>query len=98
MHRTAVWQHSSNLNIKIVLKSIEHFLWNPSDFFSDDVLFCVWIVFTNSVFRVPPQKIRRVEIMGIGWLVVCLRNEVVPHFSNRTEHLNTSGITSHGTD
>ena len=86
MHRTAVWQHSSNLNIKIVLKSIEHFLWNPSDFFSDDVLFCLWIVFTNSVFRVPPQKIRRVEIMGIGWLVVCLRNEVAPHFSNRTKH------------
>ena len=32
------------------------------------VLFCLWIVFTNSVFQVPPQKIvRRVEILGIGW-------------------------------
>ena len=68
MHRAAVWQHSSNSNIKIVHNSIEHFLWNPSDFFSDDVLSCLWIVFTNSVFQVPPQKIVRwVEILGIGW-------------------------------
>ena len=68
MHRAAVWQHSSNSNIKIVHNSIEHFLWNPSDFFSDDVLSCLWIVFTNSVFQIPPQKIvRRVEILGIGW-------------------------------
>ena len=36
--------------------------------FSDDVLSCLWIVFTNSVFQIPPQKIvRRVEILGIGW-------------------------------
>ena len=49
MHRAAVWQHSSNSNIKIVHNSIEHFLWNPSDFSSDDVLACLWIVFTNSV-------------------------------------------------
>ena len=28
----------------------------------------VWIVFTNSIFQVPFQKIvRRVEILGIGW-------------------------------
>ena len=68
MHRAAVWQHSSNSNIKIVHNSIEHFLWNPSDFFSDDVLSCLWIVFTNSVFQVLPQKIVRwVEILGIGW-------------------------------
>ena len=33
MPRTVVWQHSSNSNIKIVSNSIEHFLWNPSDFF-----------------------------------------------------------------
>ena len=38
MHRAAVWQHSSNSNIKIVHNSIEHFLWNSSDFFSDYVL------------------------------------------------------------
>ena len=25
-------------------------------------------------------------------------NEVAPHYPNRTEHLNTTGITSHGTD
>ena len=28
----------------------------------------------------------------------CSRNEVAPHFLNRTEHLKTSGITSHRTD
>ena len=81
MHLTAVWQHSINSNIKIVHNSIEHFLWNPSDFSSDDVLSCLWIVFTNSVFQVPPQKIvRRVEILGIGWpgVIGLTRNESVP--------------------
>ena len=57
MHRAAAWQYSSHSNIKIVHNSIEHFLWNSSSFFSDDV------------FRIP-------------W----------------TEYLNTSHITSHGTD
>ena len=67
MHCAAVWQHSSNSNIKIV-HSIEHFLWNPSDLSSDDVLSCLWIVFTNSVFQVTFQKIvRHVKILGIGW-------------------------------
>ena len=66
MLRAAVWQHSNNSNIKIVHNSIECFLWNPSDFSSDDVLFCLWIAFTNSVFQVPPQKIvSLVEILGI---------------------------------
>ena len=81
MHHAAVWQHGSNSNIKIVHKSTEHFLWNPSDFSTDDVLSCLWIVFTNSVFQVSPQKIvRRVEILGIGWPeVVCLtQNESIP--------------------
>ena len=81
MHRAAVWQHSSNSNIKIVHKSIEHFLWNPSDSFSDDVLSCLWIVFTNSVFQVPPQKIVRwVEILGIEWpgVIGLMWNESVP--------------------
>ena len=81
MHCAAVWQHSSNSNIKIVHNSIDHFLWNPSDFSSDDVLSCLWIVFTNSVFQVPPQKIvRRVEILGIGWpeVIGLMRNESVP--------------------
>ena len=53
---------SSNSNIKIVHNSIEHFLRNPSDFSSDVVfenLCCLWIVFINSAFQVPPQKIVR---------------------------------------
>ena len=53
MHRTAV---CSNSNIKIVHNSIEHFLWNPSDFSPDNVLSCLWIVFTNSVFHLPPSE------------------------------------------
>ena len=124
MHRAAVWQHSSTSNNKIVHNSIEHFLCNPSDFFSDDVFSsCLWIVFTNPVFQVPPQKIvRRVEILGIGWPGLsdwCETslshgwNESVPSYAwgiqvfcsrwcfemrwcliSRTEHLNTSGITT----
>ena len=66
MLRATVWQHSSYSNIKIARNSIEHFLWNPSDFSSDNVLSCLWIVFTNSVFQVHPQKIvSLVEILGI---------------------------------
>ena len=53
MHCAAFWQHSSNLNIKIVHNSIEHFLWNLSDFFSDDVLSCLWIVLTKSALSIP---------------------------------------------
>ena len=52
----------SNSNIKVVHNSTEHFLWNLSDFSSDIVfenLCCLWIVFVNSVFQVPPQKIVR---------------------------------------
>ena len=118
MHHAAVWQHSSNLNIKIVHNSIEHVLWNPSDFSSDDVLSCLWILFTNSFFKVRPQKIvRRVEILGIRWpgVIGLAQNESVPwegmpevfmcfvrkirrHLISRTEHLNTSGVTSHGTN
>ena len=33
-----------------------------------------------------------------GIQVFSSRNEVVPHFSNRTEHFNTSSKTSHGRD
>ena len=57
MHRAAVWKHSSNSNIKIVHNSIEHFLWNSANLFSDDVLSYLWVVFTNSAFQLPPQKI-----------------------------------------
>ena len=118
MHRAAVWQHSSNSNIKIVHNSIGHFLWNPSDISSDDVFSCLWIVFTNSVFQVCLQKIvRRVEILGLGWpgVIGLIRNESVPwevmpevfkcsvwetwrYLISWIEHLNTSGIASHGTD
>ena len=118
MHRTAVWQHSSNSNIKIAHNSIEHFLWNPSDFFSDDVLSCLWIIFKNSLFQVTPQKIvGRAEILGIGRprVIGLMRKESVPwevmpevfkssvqemkwRLNSRTEDLNTSAITSHGTD
>ena len=60
--------HCTAANNKIVHNSIEHFLCNPSDFFSDDVLSCLWIILKNSVFQVHPQKIVRcVEILGIGW-------------------------------
>ena len=52
MHRAAVWQHSNNSNIKIVDISIEHLLWNPSDFRSKDVLSGLWIIFTKSIFQV----------------------------------------------
>ena len=118
MHRASVWQHSSISNIKIAHNSIGHFLWNPSDSSFDDVLSCLWIVFMNSIFQVPPQKIvRRVEILGIGWPGVTglMWNESAPldvmpgvfkcsvrktrrHLISWTEHLNTSGITSYGTD
>ena len=118
MHCAAVWQHSSNSNIKIVHISTEHFLWNPSDFSSDDVLSCLRIIFTNSFFQVPPQNIvRQAEILGIGWpgVIGLTQNESVPWevmpelfkcsvremrwcLISRTEHLNTSGITSHETD
>ena len=54
MHPAGVWQHNSNSNIKIAHNSIEYCLWNPSDFFPDDVLSCLWIVFTNSAFQVLP--------------------------------------------
>ena len=81
MHHTAVWQHSSNSNIKIVQNSIEHFLGNSSDFFSDAVHSCLRIVFTNLVFQVPPQRIVRwVEILGIEWagVIDLMRNESAP--------------------
>ena len=74
----AVWPHTGKLNNKIVHNSTENFLCNLSDFFSDDARSCLWIVFTNSVFQVPPQKIvSGVEIFGIGWSDLTW-NEPVP--------------------
>ena len=75
VHRAAVLQHSSNWNNKIIHNSVEHFLCNPSDFFSDDVLSClqdIQVFFSRFKMR---------------WCLI-----------SQTEHLNTSGITSHGTD
>ena len=69
------------LHMKIVHNSIEHFFWNPSDFSSDDVLSCLWIVFTNSVFQVLPHKILKwFEILAIGWPggIGLTQNESVP--------------------
>ena len=62
MHRAAVWQHSSNWNIKIVHNSIEYFLWNSSDFTTDAALSCLRIFFTNWVFQLPPS-----ENTQVGW-------------------------------
>ena len=78
MHRAAVWQHRSNSNIKFVHNSIEDFLWNSSDFSSDDVLFCLRIVFTNSNFQVPLDLGSR--ILGVGWtgIIGLTRNESRP--------------------
>ena len=67
--------------LKLSTTLLTKFLWNPYDFSSDDVLSCLWIVFTNSFFQVPPQKIvRRVEILGKGWpgVIGLTWNESVP--------------------
>ena len=126
MDPAAVWQHSSNSSIKIVHNSIEHFLWNPSDLFFDDVLSLLSVDCFHKVCLsgTPSENSRAgwdlgnrmardywfdakwvcpMESYALGIQVFCSRNEVkrnevAPHFSNTTEHLNTSGKTSHGTD
>ena len=122
MQRAALWQHSSKSNNKIVHNSTEHFLCNPSDFFSDDFRSCLWIVFTNSVFQALPSensqagwdlgnRMARGYRFDVKWVcpmgsyawgiqVFCSRwwFEMRWCLISRTEHLNTSGITSHGTD
>ena len=121
MHRAAVWQHSSNWNNKIVHKSIEHFLCNPSDFFSDDVLSWLWIVFINCLSGTPCEnsqvgwdfgnRVARGYRFGMKWVcpmgsyawciqVFCLRwwFDMKWCLISRTERLNTSGISSYGTD
>ena len=52
---------------------------NPSDFSSDDVLSCPWIVFTNCLSGTPSEN-SQVEILGLGWpgVIVLIRNESVP--------------------
>ena len=122
MHRAAVWQHSSNSNIKIVHNSIEYFLWNPSDSFSDDALSCLWIFFHKlcllstpsensqagwdlgnrmaSGYRFDAKWVCPMGSYAWGIQVFCSRwwFEMRWCLISRTEHLNTSGITSHGTD
>ena len=60
----AVWQQSSSSNIKTVHNSIEHFFWNPSDFFSDDVPSCLWIVFKLYISGTPPENSPAVWDLG----------------------------------
>ena len=49
MHRAAVWQHSSNSNIKNYPQLYWAFLVESMWFLFWYVLSCLWIVFTNSV-------------------------------------------------
>ena len=108
-------------NNKIVNNSIEHFLCSPYDFFSDDVLSCLWIIFTNCFSGTPSEnsqvgwdlgnRMTRCYRFDVKWVcpmrsnalgiqVICARwwFEMSWCLVFRTEHLNTSGITSHRTD
>ena len=123
MHRTAVWQHSSNLNIKIVHNSFEHFLWNSSDFSSDDSSLVCGLFSQTLSFRYspPPHQKNSQVVWNVGnrmvrgyrfnmkWVypmgsyawgiqVFCSVRVMRHHLISRTEHLNTSGLTSNGTD
>ena len=124
MHRAAVWQHSSNSDIKIVHHSIEHYLWSPPDLFFDDVLSPLLSVdcFLKVCLSGTPSensqagwdlgnRMARGYRFDVKWVcpmgsyawgiqVFCSRwwFEMRWCLISRTEHLNTSGITSHGTD
>ena len=115
MHCTAVWQHSSNLNIKIFYNSIDYFLWNQSDFSSDNCPFLSVDYFHKLCLSDTPSEnsqagwdvgrsrfdVKWVCPMGsFAWSieVFCSVQEMRCHLISRLEHLNTSGITSHGTD
>ena len=90
--------YEQNSNNKVFHNSIEHFLYNPSDFFSDDVLSCLWIVFTNSIFQLPLQKlVRWVEILGIGWPPE-LFNRVMDNFNVRVAAVLSYNHAVHGTN
>ena len=52
--------------LKLSTTLLSNFLWNPYDFSPDDVLSCLWIIFTNSVFQVSPQK-RLPGFIGLMW-------------------------------
>ena len=115
MHRTAVWQHSSNSNIRIVYNSIEHFLWNQSDFSSDNCLLLSADCFHKLCLSGTPLEnsqagwdlersrfdvkwVCPMERFAWGIQVFCSVWEMRCHLISQTEHLTTSGITSHGTD
>ena len=115
MHRAAAWQHSSNSNIRIVYNSIEHFLWNQSDFSSDNCpLLSVDCFHKLCLSGIPSENSQagwdlgrsRFEVKWVcpmgsfawGIQLFCSVWEMRRHLISRTEHLNTSGITSHGTD
>ena len=115
MHRAAVWQHSSNSNIKIARNSIQHFLWNQSDFSSDNCPLLSVDCFHKLCLSGTPSEnsqagldlgrlrfdVKWVCPMGsLAWgiKVSCSVREMRRHLISRTEHLNTSVITSHGTD
>ena len=52
----------------------------------------------NRGYRFDTKWVCHMGSYAWGIQVSCSRKEVAPHFLNRTEHLNSSGITSHGTD
>ena len=53
---TALLYHSTGTTrtLKLSTTLLSMSCWNPSDFSFDDVLSCLWIVFTNTVFQIPP--------------------------------------------
>ena len=110
MHRAAVSQHRNNSNIKIVHNTVEHVLWNPScGLFSQTLSFrsppqensqAVWDL-GNRMARGYRFDVTWVCPMGSrtgGIQVFCSVREMRRHLVSWTEHLNTSGITSHGSD
>ena len=115
MHRAALWQHSSNSNNKIVHNSIEHFLWNQSDFSSDNCTLLSVDCFHKLCFSGTPSENSQARwdfgrsrfdmkwvcpMASFAWgiQVFCSVREMRCYLISRTKHLNTSGITYHGTD
>ena len=63
-------------------KSIEHFLWNPADFFSDDVLLSVDCFHKLCLSGTPSVNSQSVplEILGTRWpgVIGLMQNESDP--------------------
>ena len=122
MHCAAVWQQSSNLNIKIVHNSIDQILVESIWFFfwwcpllSVDCFHKLFLSGTPSEnsqvgwdlwnrmasgYRFDAKWVCPMGSYAWGIQVFCSRwwFEMRWCLISRTEHLNTSGITSHGTD